>query len=828
MSKRTDPLKEVKQLKLYNMKRGSINPWFLKSGWISITFFLILTGTGFSQPIKKIFPGANEKTPSRSEYFSWINNTNEGTTEKQTLSNLDFFQWLHDEYGMVLDIYAFDAGAIDGAGYYGSTLSSKFKTQFPNGLSGIANKSAKIGTRLGIWGGPDGFGNTAEEENKRIEMMVSLCRDYRFELFKFDAVCGDLRNDKQDAFIRMMTECRKYSPNLVLLNHRLNLGEEAIKHATTWLLGGAETYIDVHMTNNQTATHHRAGALSRRLVPELQRLTEDHGVCLSSCLDYWEDDLVLQAFNRNLILAPEIYGNPWFLRDDEYPLLARIFNLTRKYKEILVNGILLPEEKYGEKAVSRGDEKTRLITLRNLSWEPVIRTIKLDEEIGLGKGSMVELRQFHPVERVIGRFKKGQTVKVEVLPFRSALLIASSEKLSETSVEGCDYEIVRNIDGKPLKINLVAFPGEKKDITVHFDNKSYSKASLDGKPAKDLLKGKPVEVSFPGITLKEKYHRKLGDMELTSVPADAENLYEATCFAADNNALEARSLARSGPTKIPQVQKARDDFFGQELFANRGLWDRYLFDGDLKTSFYPSHRRATADLRINGGALRLDLGEVTPLDSLRITVGDEHALQPFKSFEAIRIQASADLKSWKPIQLLAGKVMTVPLDKRAPIRYLRFPGSPEKVVEIEGFLNGKPVERAHWHASNLFSSYRQMTAKAAYQRSFVLNEIPKGSYLAVALNGRHGNEGAYAALRVNGKLMGAPDRSISYRSNSWEYPVPLSDSNYTYYFPLTADMRGAKIDVVVMVMKDGLAEFKPEVWITAYPIPYEKKELTLF
>ena len=36
--------------------------------------------------------GADERTPSRSEYFSWINNTNEGSTEKQTLVNLAFFR----------------------------------------------------------------------------------------------------------------------------------------------------------------------------------------------------------------------------------------------------------------------------------------------------------------------------------------------------------------------------------------------------------------------------------------------------------------------------------------------------------------------------------------------------------------------------------------------------------------------------------------------------------------------------------------------------------------------------------------------------------------
>lgn len=30
--------------------------------------------------------GADERTPSRSEYFSWINNTNEGSTEKRLSS----------------------------------------------------------------------------------------------------------------------------------------------------------------------------------------------------------------------------------------------------------------------------------------------------------------------------------------------------------------------------------------------------------------------------------------------------------------------------------------------------------------------------------------------------------------------------------------------------------------------------------------------------------------------------------------------------------------------------------------------------------------------
>ena len=68
------------------------------------------------QKKNKIIAGADEKTPSKSEYFSWINNTNEGSTQDQTIKNLQFFKYLYDTYGMILDIYAWDAGNLDGAG----------------------------------------------------------------------------------------------------------------------------------------------------------------------------------------------------------------------------------------------------------------------------------------------------------------------------------------------------------------------------------------------------------------------------------------------------------------------------------------------------------------------------------------------------------------------------------------------------------------------------------------------------------------------------------------------------------------------------------------
>ena len=57
--------------------------------------------------------------------------------------------------------------------------------------------------------------------------------------------------------------------------------------------------------------------------------------------------------------------------------------------------------------------------------------------------------------------------------------------------------------------------------------------------------------------------------------------------------------------------------------------------------------------------------------------------------------------------------------------------------------------------------------------------------------------------------------------------VQTRDSNYTYYFPLTDEMTGKTVEVVVLGLNSELTDLHPEVWITSYPIPFEEKELIL-
>ncbi len=772
---------------------------------------------------KKVFPGAGESTPSKAQYFSWINNTNEGATEEQTQINLDFFGWLKSEYGMQLDIYAFDAGAIDGKRFYGSMQSKRFKKQFPYGFDSIYRKASGLGIRLGVWGGPDGFGNTPEEEQDRTNQMVSLCKDYNFALFKFDAVCGPLRPEKEDAFINMMQQCRKYTPDLILLNHRLGL-DKAKPYATTFLWGGDETYIDVFMTNGVTAPHHRAAAISRGLVPGLKRLTEDHGVCLSSCLDNWDDDLILQAFNRSLILAPEIYGNPWLLRDDEFSKLARIYNLHRKYDTLLTTGMVLPEEKYGPYAISRGNGKTRIITLRNLSWTPVNYTTTLNSEIGLDSSNATyKLIQLHPNEEYLGKFDYNATSTVQVEPFRAAMFIVTANNYDEPLIEGVPFNLIQNIEDKPVVIDLVGDPGTT--ATIHLaDFRNYASATINHKKANRLIKGKPLTVQFPGTKLKHPAHRKIADMKVTDIPADAKALYEATAFAADNNALEVRSLIRSGTTNIPEVKKARDAFFRQPTFVNRGVRDKNLFDSDKETGFAISHKY-DIDLRIKRGSFRLNLGEPTNVDSMVIYVPNYFDLQPLLYQEGNYAEVSSDLVHWRTITYLADTVMVIAVNDK--IQYVRLKYQPQNMVEIKGYYQGKLLNRTRWHASNLFAHSSRMHCVKSWKTTFTLDELANNSYLSVALNGKHGAEGAYVAAKIDGIPVGAPDRAPSYPSNTWEYVVAQRDANYTYYIPMKPEYVGKPIEVYVLAYDKSNTNIHPEVWISSKTNGKEKIRLML-
>lgn len=768
--------------------------------------------------------GADERTPSVAQYFSWINNTNEGATERQTLINLEFFRYLKETYGMEIKIYAWDAGNFDGASEgYGNLRGEKFISQYPEGYKNVVARAKELGIRLGLWGSPDGYGDDPETERERFDFFVHLCRDYNFAEFKLDGVCGRLRPEKAALFAKMLEECRRYSPDLIVLNHRLEL-YEAEKNVTTFLFNGQETYVDVLIHNDITAMHNRAYMFSRGHTEGLQRLAEDHGVCISSGIDYFEDELIYQAFNRSLILAPEIYGNPWLMRDDELAGFARIYNLHKRCAPLLVDGMLLGEE-YGCEACSRGSDKKRFISTGNDTWKTRKIRIPLDTSVGLKNCDMVEVNLRHPYESHIGFFAYGETAEIELMPFRAALIEIAEVSLADPVLIGCDYTVIKEDgDGVPLEVRVLTCKND--DIYL------FSKGECTF-----FEKGRNIDI-------KEKAPVYLGELtERVERPENAEELYEAAQFAVTNDSLEARSLIRSGETAIPEVKACRDAFFSQETYRLRGCEAKNMFDGRDDTFFDAQSKSYCGGFRVNGGCLRVDAGEILDADSVEIVffAASETTAEVLPQNIPVRAEFSRDLKAWSFSDIVsvqsAGEDIKIPVVRfrvhtvyelsgrkvkavypvSGGVRYLRLAEPMDRIYSIRFMKNGEDVTPPAPKANNLQAHYSENRILLAKSAEFTVPEFREGSRLAIAVNGYHGDEGAYCVAELDGKIIGCPSRAPDYKANVWEHIVCRDCCrNYTYFLPLEKGTAGKKIKLTVIFNGDYAAVDESEPVCEAY------------
>ena len=750
--------------------------------------------------------GADQRTPSVPQYFSWISNTNEGATEAHTLVNLDFFRYLKDTYGMQIKIYAWDAGNFDGASEgYGDLNSEKFRAQYPEGYRNVVEKAAENGIRLGLWGSPDGYGNTEEEEKERVEFFVHLCRDYNFALFKLDGVCGQLRPEKAGVFAQMLQTCRKYSPDLIVLNHRLNL-YEAEPYVTTFLWNGSETYTDVLSCNQNTAMHNRAYMFGRGHVPGLSRLAEDHGVCISSSVEYFEDELVYQAFNRSLILAPEIYGNPWLLRDDELPKLARVYNLHRRNAPILVDGMVLPEERYGNCAAVRGSETKRFLSTGNNSWEPRTITVPLTEEIGLKIAGEIYVNLHHPYEQHLGCFKPGDTVEVELPPFRAVLLEVAAAEEAEPMLLGCAYEMVKEDEnGVPVAVKLLKTAGGAVELLRGSERSHF----MDAGPV-DILEQPP---QYLGELDKVEHH-----------PANGEFLYETAVFPINNDSLESRVRQRSGETAIPEVQAARDAFFGQRTYQLRGCEASAMFDGKDDTFFDGQSRcYCDQDLRIDGGCLRVDLGREVEADAVEIVffAADTPTREVPPQKITLTGDVSTDLAHWTVVHLdemdtwqenvrisvprfskhtiyeTDGRLLRVSYPVNGTLRYFRLAEPMDRIYHFRVLKDGKPLDIQNAHGNNMQAPYSRRITRSMKRGTLQLPEDCQDAFLAVAVEGEHGDEGVYCCACLDGKYLATNKRAPDYKANIWEHRVCQASAYTTHYIPLPADAAGKQVEVFV-------------------------------
>ena len=123
--------------------------------------------------------------------------------------------------------------------------------------------------------------------------------------------------------------------------------------------------------------------------------------------------------------------------------------------------------------------------------------------MGLKSNGNVEVLQYHPVEKFLGTFKSGAEVVITVLPFRTSLIKISTMPNPEFLLKGSAYQVVKNIPGQAVLVNLLGSPGEKINLSLFYMQGKYKKAILNGKDISSVLSGKNCQFYLSGK--KERY-----------------------------------------------------------------------------------------------------------------------------------------------------------------------------------------------------------------------------------------------------------------------------------------------------------------------------------
>jgi hypothetical protein len=781
-------------------------------------------------------------------YFDWLCHDNSGPRESEVLANFAALRRLKELYGLRFDIYNSDAGLVESQGTYFPEFKANFLSRFPAGLRPLAEGSKALGMRLGLWLGPDGFGETPEAMAARREQLLSWVRDFNVGLFKMDTVVSELDHPdkyilekKYQSLADALAEARRIDPGFVAINHRINDSPYMLTITDCLLWRGEETYIDVHISNETASLYNRDCSIGRELSSEFFgtpfRQFEDHGICFNSCLEKWEDDLVAQAFGRASVLSPEMYGTFFFLGDEDYPRLARLIQLHKRLETLLKTAYPLPG---GD--IAHADGASSVVLVRNMTWEPAVKTIPLDASIGLSAapGAPLTVRQRHPWEMLMKRAGEGAvsggTLEVELDPFSLRLIQIDATPTAEPLVAGVPYEIVPGPDSGRFSINLLGAPGQGAEVTfLDFGDRTVRTSAGRPVPTRDA----PWRVAFPGPPAAGPPFARLADLKDDPAAAvEGQRLAELAKFGIDDDALEVREMVRlkREPSKWSEIEACRA-YMWDRVVAAEGTF-RNAFDGDPGTRWSDGFPRRSpftgspAAYRSETSLWRIDLGRPTDLAALELCVvrrTDAAFLEAVETSSdlmtwtrtdgaslaaAVSIPASGSLrqrgKTIKIFDVDAGDkrpvVISVPLAGR-PCRYVRLRGRNFGVSEILGYDGeGRPLDRSGWRATNFLGE--TPAPRRVLKAIHIPAKIAPGREYAIAVTAGPAKfdpvDGVCVVALVDGRPVVPQHRAPSYPYHNYEWNSGAPKlAGMTFRLPIDPAWKGRTVEFRVMMFGDG-------------------------
>jgi hypothetical protein len=811
-------------------------------------------------------------------YFDWLCHDNSGPLESEILANFAVLKKMKALYGLQFDIYNSDAGLVESMGTYFPQYKPIFEKRFPRGLRTIADASKELGMRLGLWIGPDGFGETPQSMEARKRQLISWVKESNVGLFKLDTVVSALRHEnkyilekKYQALMDALSEIRQIDPRFVAINHRVNNSPYMLTITDCILWKGEETYNDVHITNRDAWLYNRVCASRRDLSTLFYntpfRLFEDHGLCFNTNIEKWEDEFITQAFGRASVISPEMYGTFFFLRDKDYPKLARLIQFHKQSQDILKKIYHLEE---GDIAHSNG--KSSLIVLRNMTWERATKTIPLDKRIGLNisNGTSITIRQRHPFEYTYSGqgedYRAGSVFSVILEPFEIKLIQIDAEHPKESMIAGIPYEIIPYPDHENYDVELLGEPGKEYELTLYnFEGKDLR--WVDKSPVFPTEKErKRLRIRFPGDPIKRNYFAPLG--EFAKLPCEAvagEYLAELAKFTIDDNALEIREMEhlKKNPSRFPEVEACRSYMWDKVIQTH--TYDRNAFDGDHSTRWsdgYPMRSPFTGTprpYRSDTSLWRIDMGDHVDLRKLELLI-----VRRTEDAHINSVELSSDLRNWVKIEDIETsglheipffqelrrrrgniRIYDVQASDERPVRiavefpenrsrYIRIHGRNFSVSEIFGYDGkGKKISRQKWHATNFYGLTTE--PKRILKLNHSLTDHWPGQEFAVAVYAGdkkfHPVDDVYVAVLVGGEIVIPRHRAPSYPYHNYEWNSwwlkEQGLSGMTFRVPSRPGWTGKDIEFFILLFSENTTNVKAKLFLVTPEKPFQKRTLTV-
>ena len=301
-------------------------------------------------------------------------------------------------------------------------------------------------------------------------------------------------------------------------------------------------------------------------------------------------------------------------------------------------------------------------------------------------------------------------------------MLASTRPVGEIGVSGCDYEIVRDMPGKPVIVKLLAPAGGKARSRWPPAGQAFARQGSTASRWPALPKARKSKFPSPasvGATVASQAGRSAAGCGARRRPG-----------VVRGNLLRRGQQCPGGPLagcdpgrrSIPQVQAARTPSSNSPLFVQSASGT-----GTCSTAAWrPSSMSVPPSPRQGHLSLRVDFGEAVQIDRL-VMKGSGVSVPVGGGSRRSRAEVSADLEKWTPVALRRSTTSLSshsPLGMRSATSASRLAGPAGRGRRIPG---QDALDRSKWRASNLFRRLTHVPAVAAWSASFTFDQAERAA-----------------------------------------------------------------------------------------------------